>query len=96
MKNAGVAQSVVAAFTGHGSAQMSDHYTHADILSMKRAIATLPRLRNARKTGSRSVSAANREVRNVWHTTFAAIYAPSRFLGSAPTTQSSATRQSVS
>jgi integrase len=44
MKNAGVAQSTVAAFTGHGSQQITDLYTHADRLAMERAVAALPRL----------------------------------------------------
>jgi integrase len=44
MKTAGVSQSVVAAFVGHGSEQMTNLYTHVDRESMERAVSSLPRL----------------------------------------------------
>jgi integrase len=44
MKTAGVSQSVVAAFVGHSSQQITDLYTHTDRSSKQQALNVLPRL----------------------------------------------------
>jgi integrase len=44
LKTAGLPQATVMEFVGHSSSQMSDHYTHVDLESLRKAAEALPKI----------------------------------------------------